>query len=81
MNQTKRPEPLVLITNRQAEEKLCPLLSTMHADGSVTRVTCMHEACALWSAVLPSGSDAKGNGLGKCDLRKRYAQIDERKSK
>lgn len=74
MMRERRKDIRALITNRQAEQVLCPILSTVEKDGSIARVNCMHEACALWSAVLPSGSDAKGNGLGKCDLPKWHAE-------
>lgn len=63
-----------LTTNREAEQLLCPLLSTVEKNGRITRVNCMHEACALWSSALPSGSDRSGNGLGRCELPAWHAQ-------
>lgn len=54
------------ITNRDAEKRMCPLLSSLNDDGELVRFNCIHEQCAYWYMILCDGSDKLGNGLGRC---------------
>ena len=68
MNQPAACQRPATITNREAEKRLCPLLSTVDDDSRLVRFNCVHEQCVYWDMILPDGSDKQGNGVGRCPV-------------
>lgn len=56
----------MVITNREAEKKMCPSLSTVDKDNVLHLYTCIHDKCVYWYTIVPDGSDKNSNGLGRC---------------
>lgn len=73
MNDKATPQMPIAITNREAEKKMCPSLSTIDDSGKLTRFNCVHEECVHWYMILKDGCDKLGNGLGRCLLHCRYS--------